>query len=297
MKIGLIGLGDIAQKAYLPVMSTKEGVELILCTRNKETLNKLSSMYNIKETAQTVDELIEKGIDAAFVHAATKAHVEIAEKLLKNGINVYVDKPIGYTYEESKKVVDLAKENGKILMVGFNRRFAPMYKNLKTQGLPSNIILQKNRTFSPADAREFIFDDFIHVVDTLRFLLPGEIEDINMKKLEKNGLLYSVTIELTSKGCNAIGIMNRDSGINEEVLEFITSGHKWRVRDLNEMVHYSDGHEEVIRFNDWDHVLYRRGFYQITDHFIDSVKEKREPTPSAYDSLITHEILEKIVNY
>ncbi len=49
MKIGLIGLGVIAQKAYLPVMSTKEGIELILCTRNKETLNKLSSMYNIKK--------------------------------------------------------------------------------------------------------------------------------------------------------------------------------------------------------------------------------------------------------
>lgn len=297
MKIGLIGLGDIAKKVYLPVMSTKEDVEIILCTRNKETLNKLSNIYNVKETAQTVDELIEKGIDAAFIHAATEAHVEIAEELLTNGIHVYVDKPIGYTYEDSKKIVNLAKEKGKILMVGFNRRFAPMYVNLKAQGLPSTIVLQKNRTFSPVDSRKFIFDDFIHVVDTLRFLLTEEIEDMNIKKIEKNGLLHSITIEFITKNCTAIGIMNRDSGINEEVLEVITSGHKWRVRDLNETVHYSDGHEEVMRFNDWDPVLYRRGFYQITDHFVDSVKGKKEPAPSAYDSLITHEILEKIVKY
>lgn len=34
MRIGIIGLGDIAQKAYLPVLSKKEGIELVLCTRN-----------------------------------------------------------------------------------------------------------------------------------------------------------------------------------------------------------------------------------------------------------------------
>jgi len=57
MKIGIIGLGDIAQKGYLPVLTEKENIELILCTRNINTLNKLSEKYRIMQYVQTVDEL------------------------------------------------------------------------------------------------------------------------------------------------------------------------------------------------------------------------------------------------
>jgi len=80
MKIGIIGLGDIAQKGYLPVLTEKENIELILCTRNVKTLKKLSEKYRIKQYVQTVDELIEKNIDAAFIITATEAHFKNAEK-------------------------------------------------------------------------------------------------------------------------------------------------------------------------------------------------------------------------
>ena len=131
MKIGIIGLGDIAQKGYLPVLTEKENIELILCTRNIDTLKKLSKKYRITQYVQTVDELIEKGIDAAFVSTATEAHFQIAEKLLKNGVNVYIDKPISLNFNETQKLVNLAKEKGLVAMVGFNRRFAPMIKQIK----------------------------------------------------------------------------------------------------------------------------------------------------------------------
>src|SRR5665647_489797 len=134
MKIGIIGLGDIAQKGYLPVLTEKENIELILCTRNIDTLKKLSKKYRITQCVQTVDELIEKGIDAAFVSTATEAHFEIAEKLLENGINVYIDKPISLNFNESKKLVTLVEEKGLVAMVGFNRRFAPMINKLKEYG-------------------------------------------------------------------------------------------------------------------------------------------------------------------
>ena len=71
MKIGIIGLGVIAQKAYLPVLTEKENIEVLLCTRNLDTLNKLAMKYRIPQYVQTVDELIGKGIDAAFVSTAT----------------------------------------------------------------------------------------------------------------------------------------------------------------------------------------------------------------------------------
>jgi virulence factor len=295
MKIGIIGLGDIARKAYLPVISCKPELELILCTRKAKVLESLSKQYKIKETVQTVEELIEAKAEAAFIHSATESHVEIAEMLLNKGIHVYVDKPIAYTYEEAKKLADLAEKNNRLLTVGFNRRFAPMYKSLSQQPDRNMILIQKNRTFNPDNIRRFIFDDFVHVVDTLRFLMLGDIENINIQGLKKDNKLYSVILQLSGKDCTAIGIMNRDSGITEEVVEVINPGNKWVVKDMVTTTHYNNGEEKTIRFKDWDSTLYKRGFINVIDHFIACVNNNGIPCPSASDSLKTHEICEKVV--
>ena len=47
LKIGVIGLGDIAQKAYLPIITRKEDIELVLSTRNKKVLDKLYNELKI----------------------------------------------------------------------------------------------------------------------------------------------------------------------------------------------------------------------------------------------------------
>ena len=295
MKIGIIGLGDIARKAYLPIINCKPELELILCTRKTEILESLSKQYKIKEAVQTVEELIEAKVDAAFIHSATVSHVAIAEKLLNKGIHVYVDKPIAYSYEEAKKLVELAHRNNRLLMVGFNRRFAPMYRSLSQHSNRNLILIQKNRTFIPDNIRRFIFDDFVHVVDTLRFLMLGDIESINVQGLKKDNKLYSVILQLSGRDCTAIGIMNRDSGITEEVVEVISPGNKWVVKDMVTTTHYNNGEEKVIRFNDWDTTLFKRGFNSVIDQFITSVKNNEIPCPSAGDSLKTHEICEKVV--
>lgn len=296
MRVGVIGLGDIAQKAYLPVITAKENIELVFCTRNINTLNKLSAMYRIPHGVNTVEELINTGIDAAFVHSSTESHAEIIEKLLLNNINVYVDKPISYSYSEALKLAELSEKAGKILMVGFNRRFAPMYCSLKEQGPANIIIMQKNRLYNPDNARRFIFDDFIHVVDTIRFLIPGSIDDIQIRFMKKDGLLYNIMLQLSGKDYTAVGIMNRDNGVTEETVEYMSPGSKQVIQDMVHKTSYINGIRQMTKFNDWDPVLCRRGFYQIVDHFLYSVEHNIMPSPSIQDSIITHEICEKIVN-
>lgn len=295
MKIGIIGLGDISQKGYLPVLTEKENIELILCTRNIETLKKLSKKYRIKQYVQTVDELIEKGIDAAFVSTATEAHFQIAEKLLKNGINVYIDKPISLNFHETQKLVTLAEEKGLVAMVGFNRRFAPMINKLKEQGNADIIIIQKNRFQFPDDTRRAIVEDFIHVVDTLRFLMGTEVKDIKVRFLEKDNLLHNIVIQLTSEECTAIGIMNRNNGVTEEIIEYMTAENKYVVENFVETTEFHNKEKNITKFGDWEPTLYKRGFYQIVDHFLSCVENNITPNPSISDSLITHEICEKIV--
>lgn len=211
------------------------------------------------------------------------------------GIHVYVDKPIAYTADESRRVVEAAERAGRILMVGFNRRFAPMYRALRAATGPRVMLMQKNRIALPDYARRVVFDDFVHVVDTLRFLAAGEVDDVRVTGHHRDGRLHHVMLHLRGADFSAIGLMHRDSGANEETLEMIAPGDTWTVRGLSTTVHRSAGEERTHRSGDWESALHRRGFPQIVDHFLVCVREGREPEPAARDSLATHELCERIV--
>jgi len=294
MRIAIIGLGDIAQKAYLPIITTRSDIEIVFCTRNQVTLDRLTKMYRVNESVSNINDLLDKGLDAAFVHTSTESHTEIVGKLLQHGIHVYLDKPIAYSYDESRKLVELAEQTGRILMIGFNRRFAPLYNQLKTKEDRRLIIMQKNRVFDPDHARHFVFDDFIHVVDTLRYLAPGEIRDVRVSSLQTEGRTHQVVLHLDGDGFTAMGIMNRDNGMAEETLDVTSPGNKWVVRGLNTTAHYTGGEERIYYFNDWDSVLHRRGFPQIVDHFLHCVKHNSPPLQSVRDALDTHALCEQI---
>jgi virulence factor len=297
MRVAVVGLGSIARKAYLPVLAARADVELVFCTRNREALDALARQYRVAECVGSIDELLDlpKKASAAFVHSATESHVDIVGRLLSAGVPAYVDKPLANSYDASRELVELAERTGQVLMTGFNRRFAPMVSCLKSAEAPQLVVLQKNRLFEPGDPRRFVFDDFIHVIDTLRFLAPGEAKDVRVSSLKKDGLLYQVMLQWDHGRGAVAGIMNRDSGITEETLEVMRPGNKWIVRDLSETVHFSKGEERRQGFNDWDPVLFRRGFEQIVDHFLACVRDGAAPSITARDALQTHALCEQVV--
>ncbi|UQA96879.1 Gfo/Idh/MocA family protein [Streptomyces halobius] len=293
MKVGCIGLGDIARKAYLPVLGTQPGVELHLQTRTPPTLQRVGDAYKLTGTQlhTDLDSLLSAGLDAAFVHAPTPAHPEIVTRLIEAGVPAYVDKPIAYELAESTRVVRLAEERGVGLAVGFNRRFAPGYAQCLEH--PRDLILmQKNRIGMPEDPRTLVLDDFIHVVDTLRFLVPGEIEHIDVRARIRDGLMHHVVLQLSGDGFTAIGTMNRLSGSSEEILD--VSGHdtKRQVVNLAEVIDHK-GQPTVRRRGDWVPVARQRGIEQIVLAFLDDVRVGRQP--SARDALGTHELCERVV--
>ncbi|TMR99031.1 Gfo/Idh/MocA family protein [Nonomuraea basaltis] len=292
MKIAMIGLGDIAEKAYLPVLAAQPALDLHLCTRNSARLDRLGDAYRIAGRSVSVDEVIKAGVDAAFVHAATDAHAEIVESLLSAGIHVYVDKPIAYTLEESERLVRLAKAEDRSLMVGFNRRYAPGYAALAA--LPRHLVLmEKNRDDHAEDPRRAIFDDFVHVVDTLRFLLPETATGTTIRTRVKDGLIEHIVLELSGEGCTAIGVMNRVNGVSEESCEVMGDGVKRRVVNLGDVIDYRGG-EVLTRRPDWVPVARQRGIEQICLEFLAAVREGRRI--GAEDALITHALCEEIVS-
>ncbi|MFP7298090.1 Gfo/Idh/MocA family protein [Neobacillus niacini] len=295
VKLGIIGLGGIAKKAYLPVFSSLADMEFHLFTRNNDVLSEISKQYRFPHTHSSLTSLIESGIKGAFVHSSTESHEQIVRELLENGIHVYVDKPITYHLETTKDLVDLAEKQGLILMTGFNRRFAPFYQAMTEIDQHNMVILQKNRHQLPSDIRTFVFDDFIHVLDTVRYLMKGDIQEIVVNGRVENDKLHHVVVQFISKNMTGIAIMNRDSGAEEERLEVMGPVEKRVVHDLDKLTIYRDQKESIHSFNNWDSTLYKRGFVQIVEEFINAAAADTKPSVTARDSLQTHELCELVV--
>jgi virulence factor len=294
LKIGIIGSGDIVQKAYLPVIS-RRAVELHFYARNEKKQAELAQQYGISNLHRSLESLTNSGIKAALVHTSTASHYEIISHLLANNIHVYVDKPVTFHLESTAELFSLAKSKNLQLMVGFNRRYAPAYQKLRELSDANMIIMQKNRRSLPDEVRKFIVEDFIHVVDTLLYLFPHPIENLIVNGRKEKGSLHHVVVQFVSaNGSSAIGIMNRDSGTVEEKVEVFTPMDKWVVNNVTETIICRDKNEMKPGGNDWESTLYKRGFDNIIDEFLAGLQEG--VSPQHPDPLITHRICEEIVN-
>lgn len=295
LKVAVVGLGGIAQKAYLPVFAEMENIEVHLYTRNAQKLKHLSEKYRFDHYHQSINSMIESGINAAFVHSSTASHPEVIRTFLSHNIPVYVDKPIANNLEEVEELTRLAAEKNTILMTGFNRRYAPKYQELKALSDKNMIVMQKNRVAQAGEARTFIYDDFIHVIDTIRFLLDAKIDQVNVFPVWQKELLSSITVQISAGDKVATAIMNRDSGVNEERLAVMTPGAKYEVENVTETHIYEGTTERFERFGDWETTLYKRGFVPIIQAFLTAVRNGEKAPISEEDALQTHQLAEQIL--
>ena len=288
LSVAVIGLGDIAAKAYLPVLGIRPDLRLRLMTRNRERLAELGAAYRVPEECRFTElaAVLDAGprcgrLEAAFVHVATVAHVEVVTALLDAGVPTYVDKPLADNLADAGALVAHAERTGTPLMVGFNRRHAPAYV-AAALAPRETVILQKNEADAPGAVRDIVFDDFIHVADTLRFLAPETIEDVTVSGRVEDGLLEHVALTLSGPGFTAFGAMNRRAGRKGERLQVIGDGHTREVVDL------------AAGPTGWAPVGRVRGVEQICEHFLAAVRGETG-YPALQDALATHELCELIV--
>ncbi len=291
LRAAVVGLGDIARKAYLPALTARADLDIELCTRDRAVLDAVGDTYHIAARHTDLDALLGTGVDLAFVHVATAAHVAVATRFLEAGVPTYVDKPLARTAAEAAQLVAAARSHATSLMVGFNRRHAPSYAPPQGQRL-SLVLLQKDRHAQPADPRNVVFDDLIHVVDTLRFFAP-EAELADVHSVVDAGRLQLVAVWLTAPGVALFGSMNRNGGHTHEVLDLQGAGWRRVVNDIAEVREFRDGEQVVVRRGDWTPVHVQRGFAAMCDHFVGAVR--RGELLDAADALRTHEMCEQIL--
>ncbi|KAF1295667.1 oxidoreductase [Enterococcus sp. JM4C] len=273
MKFGVVGVGNIAQKAYLPSYSSRRDQgEFLFATRNSAVQEKLRTKFGFSSVYDTLDQLIEAGIEACFIHTATQTHFQLAKQCLTNNIHVFVDKPLSENLAEVAELQQLAKEKNLLLMVGFNRRFAPMVEYLKQQPNKRMIHLQKNRIAAEQSTDFVIYDLFLHLVDTAVYLLDEPIEKISSKVNEKDGNMQWTSLELETANQVAILSMDLVSGANTELYQVTTQAGTYTVNNLVDLQIQAEGQTTNSTFGDWETTLAKRGFEQLVDTFITGVK-------------------------
>ena len=295
LNIALIGLGDIAQKAYLPILANHPQVAPILCTRDSKTLKELAVQYRIEQWHNTVDDLLKGTLDAAMVHSSTASHFKIVLQLLNAGIPVFVDKPLSFSFKESEELLNLAIQKKIPLYVGFNRRFAPLIRDLVKKPGALQVAWIKNRLNLPDAPRTFILNDFIHVVDGLRFLGNGAVTDLDVQSQVENGLLKTVNVQWQQEGMQVRGGMNRVSGCTEERIELYTPGNKWLLQGLDSGWHYENGNARPLIFDHWESTLHKRGFVTMVADWLAVLQQGSFDAARVHDIWETHQLCERII--
>lgn len=279
-RVALIGLGDIARKVYLPLLSRHDQAEVVgVLSHSPATVQGTVNNYRFPKGTTNLDELLSWDLDAVFVHSPTPTHYDIVSKCLNHGVAVYVDKPLSYHLEESRRLAELAQDKNLLLAVGFNRRYAPMYSAAKAwlekAGGISQCSAIKHRTkLQKGSSLETVHDDLIHMLDLLLWLCGGDYELLrgNLQSNEEGRLIQASG--MLRWNTDAIGLysMIREAGADLEKLELHGNGRSVEVIDMERATLYEQGAlPRNQTFGSWDTILERRGFSGVVDHFLKNI--------------------------
>jgi len=300
-KVGVIGVGAIAQIAHLPVLAAREDVELTgLLAGHIENARRAQQRYAAKNAVATLEELIDLNLDCVFVLSPKSFHPAQVMPLLAAGIDVFCEKPLAMTLKEADEMSNAAAKSGKKLMVGFNRRFAPVYQKAKaTYGdlSPDVVIAQKNR---PASEYRATLENAIHMVDLMRYLC-GECTDVSaVAKFDDPYYETLVTAQLRfENGTVGVLVADRSSGQWVETLEL--HGHNRSVYvnspDSVTVVDAQEAHTTTMTplAMGWARVEDKLGFHPAIDHFFQCLKTGEMPLTNAEDAFKTHELMHRIL--
>ena len=176
-----------------------------------------------------------------MVHTPSDTHPTIVTDLLRAWVPVLVDKPLATDHGTAAgELAALAAELGVSLMVGFNRRYAPAYRALADWPDRDVVTLHKHRAVAPGLARAMVFDDFIHVIDTLRFLVLSAMTDLATPRTNTtdSGSCRRLAIQFTGAGPLAVGVMSWTAGLTHEVLDVVGDGRRRQITDLSDVVDF-----------------------------------------------------------
>lgn len=299
LNIGVIGLGSIAQKAYLPIYAQlQDQAQFYLVSRDLQKVTNIANQYHMVAAGTAVEDLDKMQLDAVMIHAATAVHYELVKHFLAHSVNVFVDKPLATNMDQVTELYLLAAQHQKLLTVGFNRRFAPAIKTLID--LPEKNLIQvtNNRVAHPQAPKEAIFDLLIHSLDTALALagFPGEPTARYTLHTDKDGHAEQAGVTFMGSGIRGDASINMVAGTNLEEAAVGTPNGLFRVEDLSVSHTYHGSSHTIVNSPDWQPMLETRGFAPLVRAFFNAVANSGENPIPPETSRLTHQLLADMVD-
>ncbi|HXW00556.1 MAG TPA: Gfo/Idh/MocA family oxidoreductase, partial [Anaerolineae bacterium] len=215
LRIGLIGCGAIAVLGHLPALALEPRLTLtVLVDTNLARAKSLGRQYDISLQVADYHQAL-GAMDAAIVALPHFLHAPVTIELLKAGIHVLVEKPMGLNIAECEAMLKAARSSGATLAVGLSRRHFPSVRFFKdilssgTFGQLHSFEICEGTVFNSPVASNALFrretagggvliDGGVHTLDTLLYWL-GELQVTSYQDDAFGGVEANCLIGLAGK--------------------------------------------------------------------------------------------------
>ena len=132
VRLGVVGAGSFARSVLLPALKHLDvelrGVATASAPSAQQTAARFGFGYAATDWHQVIDD---DQVDAVLVATRHDLHAQVAAAALRAGKSVFLEKPMALSAEELDDLLETWQSSARVLQVGFNRRFAPSYVQLK----------------------------------------------------------------------------------------------------------------------------------------------------------------------
>jgi virulence factor len=302
LRVGVIGAGNIATIAQLPTLVQRDDVELAALVSRREDPSSLVRRWGFGSAYRSVEDMLDsQDLDAVFVLTPRSEHAHAVQLCLNRDVDVFCEKPLAPATEEAERLADLADERGRILMVDFNRRYAPVYtagrELFGTKGA-TFCVAQKNR---PGSEYRATFENAIHMVDLLRWYCGGEPVDVAAHAAgddpwEEDGVAAMIRF---STGNTGVLMAARTAGAWNEKLDAYGDGKTVEVRAPETVSTTVQGvttsRELSAEAYGWATATDTLGFSAAVHHFLDRVADRAQPLTSGREAVHTQRLLDRVL--
>ncbi|MFM2155689.1 MAG: hypothetical protein RL516_438 [Bacteroidota bacterium] len=293
VNIGLIGAGSFAQNILLPRIATTESSFIGLTTGKSNNAINISQKYHFNYCTNEVNDLFaDKNINTVFITTRHDSHFEYAKKGIENGKNVFVEKPLCLNEEELTIIKnDVAKHNGNI-MVGFNRRFAPLLQTIKSKTssdspvsihyrINAGAVSSDHWTQNPKIGGGRIIGEVCHFIDLCAYIAGSKVKYVSgFSMLTAGHTEDTVTINLIMENGSIANICYYANGSKElakERIEVYNGGNTYILDDFKSLSMFGKSNKKVDQKQD-------KGHQQEIIEFINSIKNGKS-NPISFDEI------------
>jgi len=313
VRIALVGAGMMANNVHYPSLTSFDDVEIVgLCDLDETRLKATAERFGISRTFTTYRAMLdETKPDAAYLLMPPHVLFEPAMDVLERGIHLFTEKPLCVTRMQAEALAQAAEQRHLITMVGFQRRYHPLFTKCHAAVTAHGPLRQVVSTFykcMPDPTHPYyrggvdvLTSDAVHAIDSLRYYAGGEVVDVcSVVKRLGSAPYNNLHIALVEFDNDVTGILltNWLSGRRLLAMEF----HAERAAafaDADGAAQISVNNEitETLDFAEVagsaeDHVA--QGFLAESRAFVDSIKAGRPPHNNFTDALKTWDLIERI---